>query len=179
MLCPSQCSAPLLPPLLPPFGGAGISAPNRAIHQAVDEIAQQQPRRHIQHGVLFEKHGGQADQHRCCGEKHPAPPAGEQPRVPGGIPHRHRTHHMERGADVGAGIYAVEKGRDLGQQVLPLKGQGPQVLAGGEQEEDIRLAGWTATTAAASSSTAFRPGSIKTGTGTLTAITPSDLGDIP
>ena len=48
---------------------------------------------------------------------------------------------MEGGAHVGAGVDAVEEGHDVRQDVVPREHQGPQVLAGGEQEKDRQRAG--------------------------------------
>ena len=86
--------------------------------------------------MLLDKHGGHRDQGRRQREG-PFPAPGAKGRgVPGGKHHRQRADHMDGGADVGVCIKAVKPGHEAGQNIVPFKAFGAQLLAVGKDEID-------------------------------------------
>lgn len=91
--------------------------------------------------MLLHKYSGNADQDAGrAKEKFPAWSL-QLCASPSGESDCQGTHHMEGRTDIGAGIEGIKCTQHLGQQVIPGKDGGPEILTGRKQEKDDQSRG--------------------------------------
>lgn len=91
----------------------------RTVNDIIGDEANGQRRQQIQHRMLPEKNCGDRDQEGGYAKYDLPWQCGKMAAVPCGKHDRHGADHMERGADIGIGVEAVEKLHHVHHPVVP------------------------------------------------------------
>ena len=121
--------------------GDGTTNRNAAVHHRVSGGADQQSGDDVQHGVLLQKDRRNADQDGHNGDDAFSQNGGEFPGVAGGKPDGERADNMDGRADIGVGVVGVDGHDHPNQRIAAEKEHRPQMLAGGEKEENQQSGG--------------------------------------
>ena len=107
------------------------------IDQEVEDDGEHHGAQAVQHGVLFQKHGGQADGDcRYRGDGTDPPMSLGDFAVPPGQVHAERSKDVDAGKHVGGGVCLIEGDDPSGKHIFLGIHRGPHGLSVGEQGAD-------------------------------------------
>ena len=111
------------------------------VDNQVGAVSYGEPGKKIDDGVLLQEDGGDRNQEGRNVEKNAPSPMLEQTSIPGGIPHGHGTHYVQRGTHIGVGVVAVKDGNKINENVVPGEYRGTQKLDSGIEVEEHQTGG--------------------------------------